>query len=164
MVLSIAINPNNMEAQARRKLRLSCQLQQPRRIPPPPSKGRSTGYPSWHRQDQLQKIQNNEEVKVSQATIYRWFERAESFRQTVNHERSTLVRFDLLNLVIFIIAQPDTSIDEIAAFIYNEGGSLYSNQRISQRLKELQLTKKSLYRSIPGHGPAKSLSREGFLE
>jgi hypothetical protein len=32
--------------------------------------------------------------------------------------------------------------DEMAAFIYNEGGALYSNQRISKRLKDLAITKK----------------------
>ncbi len=68
MVISSAIDPNNVEAQVRRKLGLSCQLQRPRIILPHPSRGDSTGYSSWYWQAQLQKIQNNEEVKVSQAT------------------------------------------------------------------------------------------------
>ena len=32
--------------------------------------------------------------------------------------------------------------DEMAPFIYNEGGALYSNQSISERLKDLAVTKK----------------------
>ncbi len=32
--------------------------------------------------------------------------------------------------------------DEMAAFIYIEEGALYSNQRISERLKDLAVTKK----------------------
>ena len=30
----------------------------------------------------------------------------------------------------------------MAAFIYNKGGALYSNQQISERLKDLEITKK----------------------
>ena len=30
----------------------------------------------------------------------------------------------MMNMVTFLIAYPDASLDEIAVFIYNEGGSL----------------------------------------
>ena len=57
-------------------------------------------------------------------------------------ERTTIIGADLLNLVTYITAWPDTTLDEMAVFIYNEGGDLYSHQRISQRLAELDITKK----------------------
>ena len=37
---------------------------------------------------------------------------------------------------------PDATCDEIAAHLYNEGGEIYSNQTISKRLKELDITQK----------------------
>ncbi len=40
-----------------------------------------------------------------------------------NGPRTTVVGVDLLNLVTYITAWPDATLDEMAAFIYNEGGS-----------------------------------------
>ena len=40
------------------------------------------------------------------------------------------------------MAWPDATLDEMAVFIYNEGGGLYSRQAISNRLRELDITKK----------------------
>jgi hypothetical protein len=48
----------------------------------------------------------------------------------------------MIHLVTFLIAHSDSTMDEMVAFIYNKGGSLYSNQRISERLKDLAVTKK----------------------
>ena len=45
-------------------------------------------------------------------------------------------------MVCFIIAHPTATCEEIAVYIYNEGGDLYNNSTISKRLKELQITKK----------------------
>jgi hypothetical protein len=42
---------------------------------------------------------------------------------------------DLLNLVTFIIAWPYAILDEMAVFMDNEGGHLFSHQMISKRLK-----------------------------
>jgi hypothetical protein len=39
-----------------------------------------------------------------------------------NGPRTTVVAVDLLNLVTYITAWPDATLDEMAAFIYNEGG------------------------------------------
>ena len=47
---------------------------------------------------------------------------------------------DLLNLVTYITTWPDATLDEMAAFIYNEGGDLYSRQAISNRLQDLDVT------------------------
>ena len=53
-----------------------------------------------------------------------------------------IIGTELLNLVTFITAWPDATLDEMAAFIFIEGGGLYSRQAISQRLAELDITKK----------------------
>jgi hypothetical protein len=51
-----------------------------------------------------------------------------------------IVGVNLLNLITFITAWPDATRVEMAVFIYNEGGDLYSVQAISKRLKELKIT------------------------
>ena len=61
---------------------------------------------------------------------------------TSNTERTLIVGVDLLSLVTYITAWPDATLDKMAVFIYNEGGDLYSRQRISQQLAELDITKK----------------------
>ena len=48
----------------------------------------------------------------------------------------------MVNLVLFFLAWADATEDEMAVFLYNEGGGLYSRQTISGRLKELDITKK----------------------
>jgi hypothetical protein len=49
---------------------------------------------------------------------------------------------DMIHLVTFLIAHPDSTQDEMAAFVYNKGGALYSKQRNSKHLKDLEITKK----------------------
>ncbi len=68
--------------------------------------------------------------------------RPEPFCQTGNGPRTTIVGVDLLNLVTYITAWPDSTHDEMAAFIYNDGGDLYSRQAISNRLQNLDITRK----------------------
>jgi hypothetical protein len=48
----------------------------------------------------------------------------------------------MIHLVTFLIAHSDATQDEMATFIYNKGGALYSKQRISERLDDLEITKK----------------------
>ena len=48
----------------------------------------------------------------------------------------------MISLMSFLMGHPDGTLDEMAAHIYNEGGELFSNQLISKRLTELQITKK----------------------
>jgi hypothetical protein len=48
----------------------------------------------------------------------------------------------MIHLVTFLVAHPDTTQDEIAAFVYNKGGTLYSKQRISEHLNNLEIIKK----------------------
>jgi hypothetical protein len=137
-----ATDPADLEAQARAELGFSRRLEQPRRVAPPPRFGGTGGYPVWYRELQLQRFNAGEAIDVSLASIYRWDDRLEPFRQTGNTERTTIVGADLLSLVTYITAWPDATLDKMAVFIYNEGGDLYSRQRISQRLAELDITKK----------------------
>ena len=95
----------------------------------------------WYREQQLERFNAGEAIDVSLRSIHRWEDRLEPFRQTGNLERTTIVGADLLSLVTSITAWPDATLDEMAVFIYNQGGDLYSRQRISQQLAELDITK-----------------------
>ena len=95
-----------------------------------------------HREIQLERFHAGEATEVSLRSIYQWDVRLEPYRQTGNRPRTTIVGVDLLNLATYITAWPDANIDEMAAFIYNEGGDLYSRQAISNRLKDLAITRK----------------------
>ena len=117
-----ATDPADIMAQARREAGLSRQVEQTRRVLLRLTKG-SSGYPPWFRADQLDRHQNNQPIDVSDASISRWSRRLLPYRQTGNRDRTQLVGVDLINLVLFIIAHPDAHIDEMAVFIYNEGGS-----------------------------------------
>ena len=109
---------------------------------PYPGFGGSGGYPVWYREQQLQRFNAGEGIDVSWRSIYRWADYLGPFHQTSNRERTTIVEVDLLSLVIYITAWPDATLDEMAVFIYNNGGGLYSRQAISNRLRELDITKK----------------------
>ncbi len=52
---------------------------------------------------------------------------------------------DLLNLVTFLRAWPQATLDKMAVFLYNKGGPLYSKRVLSRRLAELSITKKRAY-------------------
>ena len=61
---------------------------------------------------------------------------------TGGSERTDLVGKDQLLMSVCLSIWPDASLDQLAAFIFNNGGSLYSREAISHRMKELKLTKK----------------------
>jgi len=132
----------DLVARARVELGFSRLLEQPRPVAPPPRFGSSSGYPVWYRVIQLEKFHTGEEIQVSLSFIYRWDVRPGPCRQTGNRPRTTVVGVDLLNLVTYITAWLDATLDEMAASIYNEGGDLYSRQAISNRLKDLEVTRK----------------------
>lgn len=96
----------------------------------------------FYREEQLQNWQTGLPINVSRASISRWLVRIHPYRQTGNKERSQIVGIDLLQLINFIIAYPDATIDEMIVFMYNQGGELYSRKVVSQRLKELDIMKK----------------------
>lgn len=137
-----ATDPADLEAHARAQLGLTRQLQVTRRIAPHPSKGGAPGYPAWYRVEQLAKRANGEPFEVSEQSLDRWEIRLFQYRMTGNKPREQLVSADMMNLVLFLLAYPDATQQEMAVFIYNEGGELYTVQTISQRLKDLDITKK----------------------
>ena len=145
-----ATDPADVRAQARAELGLSRELEQTRRVNPSPSLG-GGGYDVWYRQQQLTKAQNGEEVDVSRRSLQRWTNRLEPFRQTGNKERETVVGLDLINLVSFLTAWPEGTIDEMAAFIYNEGGELYSVECYIKTTQGFRYFKEeSVHRSLSG--------------
>ena len=89
------------------------------------------------------------QIDVSLATIYRWLKRLEPHRQTGNGLQTTIIGANLLNFITFITAWTDAHLDEMACFIYKEGGNLYSTQAISKWLAELEITKKKA--SVKGY-------------
>ena len=137
-----ATDSADLVAQARAETGLSRQLQQTRRELPHPRDGGSSGYPVWFRNAQLAKWHAREATKVSAASLYRWEERRSPYRQTGAPARTAIVGVDMIHLATFLITHSDSTMDEMAAFIYNEGGTLYSKQRISERLKYLAISKK----------------------
>ena len=78
----------------------------------------------------------------------------------------TFVGVNLLNLVTYITAWPDATLDEMAAFIYyNKGGDLYSRQAISNSLKNLDITrKKGVDRSISDAAAGRRFCVWGFWD
>ncbi len=77
-----------------------------------------------------------------QASLYRWADHPHPFHQTGGQARTIIVGMDMIHLVTFLVAHPDLTQDKMAAFVYNEGGTLYSKQRISKHLNNLEITKK----------------------
>ncbi len=104
--------------------------------------------PRLVRREQLQKWNEGEPTDVSQASLYRWADRAHPFRQTGGRPRTTIVGVDMIHFVTFLIAHPDSTQDEMAAFVYNKGSALYSKQRNSEHLDDLKI--EGLYRGLSG--------------
>ena len=63
---------------------------------------------------------------------------------TGGRELVCMVGRDQLLLCLFLSIHPDAEDDEVAVFILNNGGRLYSGQTISSRKKELQKHKKKI--------------------
>ena len=135
-------DPADLVARAREELGFSRLLEQPHQVAPPPHFGGRGGYPVWYRAIQLENFHAGEDIQVSLSSIYRWDVCPGPYRQTGNRPRTTVVGVDLLKLVTYISAWPDATLNEMAAFIYNEGGDFYSHQAISNRLKDLDVTRK----------------------
>jgi hypothetical protein len=130
---------------------MSRELQVPRDVfDADPSRGGSRGYPLWYRIQVLQHATVHGTAAAAaqftpgpcQKTIEAWMERPIAYEMTGGRERSSIVGLDQLLLCIFLLAHPDADDDEVAVFIVNNGGQLYSRQIISQRKKELNYTRK----------------------
>lgn len=136
-----ATDPADIMAVARREMGFSRQLQTHMRTAPHPSNG-GNAFPTWYREQQLEKHQNGEDVDVSAISIWRWGSRLDAYRATGNRPRSQIVGDEQILLITFIMAYPDATQDEVSVFIYNEGGDLYSREVVSKRMKELDITLK----------------------
>ena len=136
-----AVDPAELQAHARAQLGLSRELEQARRVTSHPSHG-GGGYDVWFRKEQLARAQAGEDVDVSVSSIHRWGERLHPYRQTGNKAREQVVGVDLIILVTFLRAWPQSTLDEMAVVLYNKGGPLYSKRVLSGRLAELSITKK----------------------
>jgi len=132
------------EVRRRQRQGLSRLIQQDREGLPHPSVGGTRGYPVYVREIEITRAQAGlDPIVASQRSISRWMtERLIPYRMTGNKNQSKLVGSDSLLLVIFLIIHPKASLDEMATFIYNEGGGLYSRQDLSKRLKALKVTRK----------------------
>ena len=82
---------------------------------------------------------------------------------TGNTQKRDLVGEDLILLGILSIVHPQASHDEMAMFIFSEGGGLYSNPLISKRLNELGVTyKKVSVEAYDAFTPRNQLREELF--
>ena len=81
---------------------------------------------------------------VHPSSIYRWMRRIDPFQMTGNKERYILTGLDQFLLAMGIYLYPRASADELATFIFVNGGApnAYSRQDVSKRLKELNITRK----------------------
>ena len=134
----------DQRARARHRLGFfSRKLQQDRTTRPHPSLGGTRGYETNWRQEMLNAYNQGEAVTASRASIFRWRQRLLPYRSCGNKEAETIVGEALLSLAVYLAAYPQAEADEIAIFIYDETGEVYSRQDIAQKMVDLNLSKKS---------------------
>jgi hypothetical protein len=139
-----ATDPANLLALACAELGLMHQLEQHHRVSPPLSNGCFAGYPVWYHREQLQKWNEGGLTDVLRASLYRWADHPHPCQQTGGPAHTTIVGVDMIHLVTFLVAHPDATQDEMAAFVYNKGSMLYLKQCISEHLNDLKITKKKV--------------------
>jgi hypothetical protein len=118
-----ATDPVDLQAHAHAHLGLSRQLEQMRCETPHSSLG-GRGHDTWFCWEQLAKAAAGEDVKVSVSSIRRWRERLEPYCPTGNKAGEMIMGVDLINLITFLRAWPEAQLEEMAVFLYNEGGPL----------------------------------------
>jgi hypothetical protein len=122
------MDPADLEARAHAELGFSRQLEQPWQVAPHPSLGGSSGYPVWHREVQLERGDAGEVTDISEQSLFRWSRRLEPYRQTGNREQSQIIGTELLDLVTYITAWPDATLDKMAPQ-QSSGGSTSAARR-----------------------------------
>lgn len=134
-----------------------------------PSHGGSAGYPLWYRIKCLDRVaavgldQTAQEVQPHKDTLANWLARVHPYEQKGGRPRR-LVGRDQLLMVIYLTAYPDAELDEIAAYIVNNGGDLHSTATICRRLKELKMTrKKASIEAYQAFHPRNILRRDQFF-
>ena len=137
-------DPADERADSRHNLQLSRELQITRKSLPHPSGGGTRGYPVWFRRIEIARQRDGLPTVAHPISVGRWIERVLPYRMTGSFAKTYLVGEDLILLGILLIVFPQASQDEMAMFIFSEGGGLYSNPLISKRLKELRVTYKKV--------------------
>eukprot|EP00536_Pseudo-nitzschia_multiseries_P014412 jgi/Psemu1/38559/gm1.38559_g len=99
-----------------------------------PSKGGAAEFLAWHQKEILEDHYHNR-LPISEIHPQ---------KMTGNKDKIELVGRDLSLLVLFIVIHLQALLDEMAVFIYNGGGGLYSQQLISHQLQELHVTQKKV--------------------
>ena len=101
-----------------------------------PSRGGSCEYPKYEREEALQLSEQVgvtaavELVRASRSSLTRWRVRLDSYEMTGNRQWEVLTGRDQMLMVICYFIFPDADADEVAAFIYRNGGRLYSRPAI----------------------------------
>ena len=139
----------NERAAARSKAGLPRELEQLRdNNAPHPRRGGSAGYPLWHREEIMNHAAQHgiqataNHYGISRMSIMRWNDRIIPYRQTGGLERQDLVGSNLLLMAIWLFIWPSSTADQTGAFIFNNGGGLYSREAISERMKDLEMMRK----------------------
>jgi hypothetical protein len=104
-------DPSNVRANARAEMGLTRELEQVRARETDPSRGGSCGYDIHDREWMLEHFEQGRHVRASIRSLGRWQERIERFWMTGNRDRSCLVGFDQLLLVLAILIYPDSNMD-----------------------------------------------------
>ena len=143
-------DPANTRAATRSKLGLGREIQIFRTGHyPNPARGGIRGYPLWLRTKAINKlvtdgsyIQAARTAGCSTSSVRRWERRILPYRMSGGRQREQLTGADQLLLSICVFIYPAASNDEIALFIYTNGGDIYTNPQITERCIELDLTRK----------------------
>jgi hypothetical protein len=110
--------------------------------------GGSRGYPLWYRIEVCRYARAHDVdaavamFRPCKRTVRSWLKRIIPYSMTGGSERVCIVGRDQLLLCLFLFVHPDAEDDEVAIFIFNNGGRLYSRQQICRRKKEMQYTRK----------------------
>ncbi len=110
--------------------------------------GGSKGYPVYLRKvivnytSTCGQIAACKVFNVFASSIFRWTRNLIPKLQRGNKERAVLTGCDQLLLATAIFLNPTSDADEICAYIYNNGGGLYSHNQVYQRFKELRVVRK----------------------
>lgn len=113
-----------------------------------PKYGGSHGYPVWFRLDVLDHVYGHgiadahRHYRVAKKSIRRWLQRLAPYHQLGNAERQIITGRDQILLGICLHIYPRAEDQEVAAFIYANGGNIYSHKDVSRRCKELKLSRK----------------------
>ena len=115
-------DPADAVAADRRKVGLHRKTKVDRGVLIHPSVGGTRGYPVWHRVLDLDRDAQGQNTDASPISHWRWTRRLLPYRMTGNRANGTIVGEDQYLAVICVTIWPDSTTDEIATFIFNEGG------------------------------------------